>query len=333
MPAKTTGVTLDVTEASRYVPVIDLSDVNTPAGRLLAAEAIGAACESSGFFTIVGHGVGQELIDRMYETTRAFFEQAAEQKAGVEVKPGTNGYYTESGCGCSGETAPPDLNELFVASVRGDDNTLRQDAEAITLPWEAVNQWPDAPDDFRQVWDEYTSAMVDLATNLMRLFALALGLDENFFDARIDKHASTISANYYYPLTTPPLPGQLRKGEHVDWGNMTILYQDGGGGLQVEEKGRGWRDVPYTPGSFVINIGDMMEFWTGGRWVSTMHRVCNPTDANPGARISIPFFHIPNPDTTIEPLLPVSNENIFERITSFPTPADWFRERMAAVFS
>jgi isopenicillin N synthase-like dioxygenase len=327
------SATDDVTVVSGYVPVIDLSG-STPAAKQLAAKAIGAACESSGFFTVVGHGVDQELIDRMYETSRAFFELPAEKKAEVGVIPGTNGYYASVGCGSKscGIEAPPDLNEVFAASVR-DNNVVAEGVEAVTLPWVAANRWPDAPGDFRKVWHEYSTAMERLATDLIRLFALALGLDEHFFDDKIDDAASTISANYCYPLTEPPIPGQLRKGPHADWGNMTILYQDEAGGLQVEEKGHGWRDVPCTRGSFVINIGDMMEFWTGGRWVSTMHRVRNPLEGHAEARISIPFFHIPNPDTRIAPLFPFSNAGTMERIRTASTPADWFRERLADVFS
>ncbi|WP_324192933.1 2OG-Fe(II) oxygenase family protein [Nocardia transvalensis] len=71
-------------------------------------------------------------------------------------------------------------------------------------------------------------------------------------------------ANFYYRQTAAPAPGQLRRGPHTDWGVLIILYQDDIGGLQVHQDGHGWRDVPFVPGSFVINIGDMMAFWTGG---------------------------------------------------------------------
>lgn len=324
----------DATAESGYVPVIDLSEADTPEGRLLTAKAIGAACENSGFFTVVGHGVNQDLIDRMYDTCRAFFELPAEEKTKVAILPGTNGFYANVGCAsmsCGVET-PPDLNEVFAASVR-DVSAAPEGAGAVTLPWEAVNRWPDAPGDFREVWLQYSDALERLAVDLIRLFALALGLDEDFFDDKIDDSASTISANYYYPLTENPLDGQLRKGAHADWGNMTILYQDDGGGLQVERKGHGWCEVPYTRGSFVVNLGDMMEFWTGGRWVSTMHRVRNPLEGQSAARISIPFFQIPNPDARITPLLPVSSAATEERMQTAQTPADWFRDRLTDMFA
>lgn len=108
--------------------------------------------------------------------------------------------------------------------------------------------------------------------------------------------------NCYPPQTSPPLPGQLRRGAHTDFGSLTILYQDAApGGLQVQTAVGDWRDVPPVGGSFVVNLGDLMAAWTNDRWVSTMHRVVNPsTDVAATRRLSIAFFHQPNFDTIIE---------------------------------
>jgi isopenicillin N synthase-like dioxygenase len=325
-----------VTLVDGYVPVIDLSVAHTPAGKSLVAKAIGTACEQSGFFTVVGHGVPAELVDRIYATSRAFFELPVAQKPEVAVTPGTHGFYANAGSASKsiGQDSPPDLNEVFISCVRGDDPVAPQAPNGQpTAVWEAANRWPDTPREFRRAWWEYTDAMERLATDLIRLFALALGLDEHFFDNKIDNDMSTIAANYYYPLSTPPLPGQLRKGAHTDWGNLTILYQDKSGGLQVDQKGHGWRDVPHTEGGFVINIGDLMAFWTGGRWVSTMHRVRNPVEGHTNARITIPFFHMPNYDATIEPLFPFRDDHTEERFATATTPGEWYQERLAAVVS
>ncbi|AEY92679.1 oxidoreductase, 2OG-Fe(II) oxygenase family [Streptomyces hygroscopicus subsp. jinggangensis 5008] len=142
---------------------------------------------------------------------------------------------------------------------------------------------------------------------------------------------STLAANYYHPLSGPPLPGQLRKGAHTDWGTLTILYRDGAGGLEVEQKRRGWREVPFTQGGFVVNIGDLMAFWTAGRWVSTLHRVRNPAEGRTGARISIPFFHMPRHDAPVEPLFPFSDAATETRFRTATTPGEWYRERLAAM--
>ncbi|MCZ1020808.1 2OG-Fe(II) oxygenase family protein [Streptomyces noursei] len=97
----------------------------------------------------------------------------------------------------------------------------------------------------------------------------------------------------------------MRRGAHTDFGSLTILYQeDDRGGLQVRKGKDDWRDVSAIPGSFVVNIGDLMALWTGGRWVSTMHRVINPERGDTSSRVTIPFFYLPNHDATIEPLRP-----------------------------
>jgi isopenicillin N synthase-like dioxygenase len=323
--------------AADYIPVIDLSAASTPDGKARVAQAIGRACRTSGFFTIVGHGIDQSLVDAMYATSAAFFKLPASERAKVAVTPGTHGLYAKAGSASRSigkQEAPADLNEVFITCVRGDDSAGQRAALGDqTTPWAAANRWPSRPAGFRQVWEDYTAAMEGLATRLVHLFALALGFDEHFFDDKIDNDMSTIAANYYYPLTAPPLPGQWRKGPHTDWGNLTILHQDEVGGLEVEQKGHGWRDVPYTRGSFVVNIGDLMAFWTGGRWVSTMHRVRNPAEGNAGSRISIPFFHMPNHDATIEPLFPFSDARTEERFKSATTPGEWYMERLAATIS
>lgn len=322
--------------AADHIPVIGLSAAGTPAGKLLVAEAIGTACQTSGFFTIVGHGVGQTLIDRMYAASRGFFELPAEEKAKVALTPGTHGFLANAGSASKslGKDAPPDLNEVFITCVRGDDRAgQRAPLGDQAAPWAAANRWPTAPPEFRQVWQEYTAALESLATRLVRLFALALGFGEHFFDNKIDNDMSTLVANYYYPVTEPPLPGQLRKSPHTDWGTLTILYQDEAGGLEIEQKGYGWHQVPYVQGSFVVNIGDLMAFWTGGRWMSTMHRVCNPVAGHTGSRISIPFFHMPNHDALIEPLFPFSDAHAKERFTLVTTPGQWYMDRLADTLS
>ncbi|WP_309234455.1 2OG-Fe(II) oxygenase family protein [Nocardia sp. XZ_19_385] len=314
-----------------YVPVIDLTSMHTPDGRAAIARAIGAACATSGFFVIVGHGVTPELIDRMYATTREFFELPGAEKDRVLATDGTGGLRYQAGSAAKsiGHDTPVDLCEIFSCNVLGDRSPeFRAQFADDTLPWTRANLWPRSPAAFRRTWSEYTDAMAGLAAHLMELFALALGLDREFFADKIDQHISTIVANYYYPPTTTPLPGQLRKGAHTDWGSLTILYQDDIGGLQVRH-GENWRDVPFVPDSFVINIGDMMAFWTGGRWVSTMHRVCNPPHGTANARVSIPFFHLPNYDARIEPLFGSTEQE------SGPgtTPGQWYQEKMAAIYS
>ena len=78
-------------------------------------------------------------------------------------------------------------------------------------------------------------------------------------------------------------------GEHTDYGLLTILRQDDTGGLQVKSRS-GWMDAPPIPGSFVCNIGDMLDRLTRGMYRSTPHRVLNMSKRS---RLSFPFFFDP----------------------------------------
>ena len=170
------------------------------------------------------------------------------------------------------------------------------DPEALAFCY-AETIWPPAPAGFVDAWKAYYAAMEDLAARIMRVFAVALKLPEDYFAGVIDRPVSALRAlNYPHP-TVPPQPGQLRAGAHTDYGSLTILLPEAkSGGLQIFTPEREWRPVPPVPGAFIINIGDLMALWTNDRWVSTLHRVVNPAPDAKGStrRQSFAFFHQPN---------------------------------------
>lgn len=299
-------------EIDEFVPVVDLSTRDSAEGRAAIAATIGRACETSGFFTVVGHGVAPELVSRMYRTTKGFFTSPEDEKDRS----------LNQGSGVSGLRRVGGPYEAFAAHVTGD----LSDAERAALgthpaTWKAANIWPD--EDFKATWYDYIASMTDLSRDIMRLFALALDLPERFFDDKFDNHVSLILANYYY---AEPDPESLRREKHTDWGSLTVLYvEDELGGLQVQ-RGDDWLDVPSIPGSFVVNIGDLMAFWTGNRWASTVHRVVTPPDAALRSRISIPFFYLPNHDATIEPM--AETDAGLDQVTV----GEWFSHKMQTVY-
>jgi isopenicillin N synthase-like dioxygenase len=139
----------------------------------------------------------------------------------------------------------------------------------------------------------------------MRLAALALDVEETFFDEKVDRPIGTMRLNYYPAQRVPPAPGQLRASPHTDYGGFTILSgEDVPGGLQVRTRDGRWIDVATTPTTFVVNIGDLLMRWTNDRWLSNMHRVVNPPVAEGPSppRLSIAFFSHPNYDVLIEGL-------------------------------
>ena len=288
------------------VPIIDLAlaRAGAAAERQRTAAAIDAACRDIGFFAITGHDVEGALVARLRRLAHAFFERPmAEKLACRHPVAGTNrGYHPVGGetlAQANDAAAPPDLKEFFhVGPVDVSDDPYYTSTEG-RLHF-APNIWPAQPAELERAATEYYRAMSRLIQFLMRLAALALDVDEHFFDAKVDRSIGTMRLNYYPAQTAPPAPGQLRASAHTDYGGFTILSgEDVPGGLQVRTRGGDWIDVPTAPTRFVVNIGDLLMRWTNDRWLSNLHRVVNPP-AGTAARLSIAFFNHPNYDALIE---------------------------------
>ncbi len=290
------------------VPVIDLTPFGegAPEKRAAVARAVDTACTDIGFFTIVGHRVPERLVARMLETSRAFFDLPVPAKQAV-ARPApeqSRGYIAlgdENLSYSRGDATTTDLKEFFAigpVDVPDDDYHRRPEA----YPSFAPNLWPAHPPEFRAVWTEYYRAMETLAGRIMRIFAVALGLREDFFREATDRHISGIRANHYPEQVEAPRPGQIRAGAHTDYGAVTILLPEDVPGLQVCNRQGEWVDVTAPAGTFVCTIGDLLQRWTNDRWISTMHRVVNPPReaARGNRRLSIPFFFQPNYDAVIE---------------------------------
>ena len=291
------------------IPIIDLTRARAGGAveRRHAAEAIDAACREIGFFAITGHGVPPSLVDDLRRYAHAFFARPlAEKLASRHPIAGTNrGYHPvghEALSASRDEAAPPDLKEFFhVGPVDTRDDAYYTSARG-RRHFEP-NIWPAAPAGFAPAAITYYRVMSDLVLALMRLAALALDVEETFFDDKVDRSIGTMRLNYYPAQLEPPRPGQLRASAHTDYGGFTILSgEDVPGGLQVRTPDGGWIDVETSPTTFVVNIGDLLMRWTNDRWRSTMHRVVNPpSSGGPSrARLSIAFFNHPNYDVRVE---------------------------------
>ena len=291
------------------VPVIDLGPAlgGDRAARDRVPSVIDLACREIGFFAITGHGVTANLVEDVRACAHAFFAQPlAEKLASRHPIPGTNrGYHPvglEALSAANDTAAPPDLKEFFhVGPVDVTDAPYY--ASALGRRHFVPNLWPPAPAGFERAMTAYYRAMSALITDLMRLAALALGVEETFFDGKVDRSIGTMRLNYYPAQTSAPEPGQLRASPHTDYGGFTILSgEDAPGGLQVRTRAGEWIDVPTSPTTFVVNLGDWRMRWTNDRWLSNLHRVVNPPrdTAGAGPRLSIAFFNHPNYDVMIE---------------------------------
>ncbi|MFZ1681768.1 MAG: 2OG-Fe(II) oxygenase family protein [Rhizobiaceae bacterium] len=279
-------------------PVFDLGafEAANAAQRRRLGEDVDAICRSTGFLAIANHGVAESVIAAQWAATRAFFDLPAAGKAAAAVlRPGYPYGWLATGAEAlarsRGDDTPPDLKESFNGGPAAPPPGM-VDADALSFCY-AATPFPAEPAGFRQAWQAYYAAMEDLARRIMRLFAVALGLDDDYFEPFIDRPISALRA-LNYPATDRPLAaGQMRAGAHTDYGSLTILLpQAGSRGLQILSPQGTWIEVEPADGAFVINLGDLMQRWTNDRWRSTLHRVV--ADGRAERRQSLAFFHQPN---------------------------------------
>jgi isopenicillin N synthase-like dioxygenase len=309
------------------LPLIDLSPVwsstQSPACLQNLLSQIDQALQSTGFLCVTGTPWTAEYVTHVQSVAQHFFDSPQEfklQHAAIQYK---NRGYTglgEQGLSYASDddelkqtTAhPPDLFERYRIGPVDRYEHLGEVVKPYLDTAYAPNQWPSNPIEFQSVMEGFYRAMNQLSVELMRLFALALGLDRHWFDPKIDRGMSSLAINHYPSQHAPPLPGQLRAGAHTDFGTLTIVAATPGpGGLQIRDKStKSWLDIDTTPDAFVVNIGDMMAQWSNDRWVSTVHRVINPPLATgqDNKRLSLVFFHQPNPDALVSCIPTCCNE-------------------------
>ncbi len=291
-----------------HVPVIDIGPfkMGSPEIKSRIAREVDAACRAIGFLIISGHGVPDELIARMDSVCRAFVALPYWEKARLTMPTDRyRGYLPmgseDSAYSMGDERHPPDLRECFIVGPFDHPYDEYHHGSAGARFF-APNVWPDRPQGFRTIWQAYYAEMERLAADLLSIFSVALGLPENTFEDKIDKHITNFAMIYYPTQTKTPRENQTRCGAHSDFGGLSIVYTDSDvGGLQVQTNSGEWLGVPCVPGTFVVNVGDLMAEWTNDRWRSTMHRVVNPPrDKADASKLSLLFFQQPNYDARIE---------------------------------
>jgi isopenicillin N synthase-like dioxygenase len=296
---------------SGAVPVIDISPYfsGEAARKAAIARQIDEACRTIGFLVISGHGVSPELIGRTERLTRLFFDLPMDVKRkymsrSPEIYRGYSPLESNALAYTIGDgAARPDFRELYTVNRHDIDPSDPYYSSPLGRRIFPDNIYPKEIPGLREAWTAYYDAMTDLATALMRLFALALDLDEHWFDDKIDKHMTNLSFSNYPDQPTALAANQIRAGAHTDFGSLTILKtEDKPGGLEVWTPAGAWAPAPVVEGAFIINIGDLMAQWTNDAWVSTLHRVVNPPrdQAVGSRRQSMIFFHQPNYDTVVE---------------------------------
>ncbi|HLP89554.1 MAG TPA: 2-oxoglutarate and iron-dependent oxygenase domain-containing protein [Nostocaceae cyanobacterium] len=252
--------------------------------RQIIAKQIYQACQEIGFMYLQNFSISSELIEQVFNQSQHFFNLPLETKQQLAW---TDKYSNVGYVGIERESLNPqqpgDLKEAF--------NILAAKQES--------NHPAFSPAKNAQILG-FMQACTALAHTVLEAFALALELPIDYFTTRHNQQNHTLRLLHYPPLTTPVKPGQIRAGEHSDYGSITLLFQDLMGGLELQTKDGKWITAPSIPQTVIVNTGDLMQRWTNRVFCSTKHRVILPDDSrNQKSRYSIAFFCHPNHDTEI----------------------------------
>lgn len=268
------------------IPLIDISGLRGgPEQKRRVARDLHAACIGTGFFYVRGHGVPDDLVTRVFQASRAFFALPMEDRLAVSQTKSAcyRGYELLRGQALE-PGMPPDVKEGFKL---GRDLPADHPAALDDPKHYGPNQWPARLPAFKLAMEVYLSAMTEITTLMMEGIALSLGLDERYFAPFCDTPVTLVRLLHYPPQPPNPLPGEKGCGAHTDFGAITLLAQDDAGGLQVQSADGDWIDAAPLPGTFVVNLGDMLARWTNDRYRSTPHRVINLSGRD---RYSVAFF-------------------------------------------
>lgn len=282
------------------IPKLDigafLAAPNSPAAEQFIA-GLREACHGTGFCYLAGHGVPAELDGAVMAAAREFFAlpESARRALAIANSPHFRGYTV---LGDERTKGLRDWREQL--DVGAEEDALRlSPGDPAWLRLRGPNQWPAELPGLASIVLEWMAAMDRVGLAVLRALAAALGQPMDYFDPlmlpRADPHLKIIR----YPAQRAEADTGQGVGMHHDSGVLSFVLQDGIGGLQVQS-GDGVIDVVPEPGTYVMNLGEMLQTATSGYLRATKHRVQSPP---PGKeRISIAYFFHPRLEAVFEPI-------------------------------
>jgi isopenicillin N synthase-like dioxygenase len=302
------------------IPVVSLEHDRDALPALL-----GESFRTFGFAMARDHGIGQDLIDRAWELTRAFFALPTETKlqyfqSGQGGARGYTPFRTEVAKGATER----DLKEFWhIGRDLPDGSPL-----AASMP---PNVWPDEIEGFRETFTRLYAAFDKAGTELLSAIATDLGLDARWFDPAIADGNSVLRL-LHYPPVGKDAGGAIRAGAHEDINLITLLLGAQEAGLELLGRDGRWLSIAPPEGAMVINIGDMLQRLTNHVLPSTTHRVRNPSGDRAGySRYSMPFFLHLRSDFRFATLPQcVSDENP-DRYPEVITADEYLQERLREI--
>ncbi|MCA1197655.1 isopenicillin N synthase family oxygenase [Sphingomonas sp. R647] len=303
------------------VPLVSLADqAGDPQG---FAAALGGSFERFGFAMVADHGIPQDLVDRAWAMTKAFFDLPEDVK---------RGYFVAGGGGARGYT--PFKTEIAKGATHVDLKEFWHIGRELAAGHRfselmAPNIWPDQPEGFRETFIELFAAFDTAGDKLLSAIAVHLGLASDWFDHAVADGNSVLRLLHYPPVTEDA--PNVRAGAHEDINLITLLLGAEEAGLELLDKDGEWLSVKPPEGALVVNVGDMLQRLTNHVLPSTTHRVVNPPVERRGhSRYSMPFFLHPAPDFLIKALPQTVTAQNPEREPPI-SAHDYLAERLAEI--
>ncbi len=262
------------------------------AGDAPSLETLRAAATGVGFATVYNTALSEAQVRAVIETYRSFFKRADADKAALDMaRTGSNRGWGASGSEQVDPGANPDFKQFFDVGF-----ALPAGHPLLDKTFYAPNLWPEGAA-FHHVISNYFDGACAVSLDLLRAISRCLGRDPAYFDQAFDLPMALLRGNYY--PSRPAWAGAKDFGiaTHTDYGCLTLLATDGSPGLEVRKRGGGWIPLSAPPGEFIINFGEMLEFWTDGDIKATPHRVVGGN----AERISVPLFFNPRYDVNVAP--------------------------------
>lgn len=300
------------------IPRLDLNSYinGDDAQRKQFSDDIGKAFNDTGFVTVTNHGLGKQLIDRLYDDVKALFALPDEIKEKYEIPDlaGQRGYTGKQKETAKGFTAP-DLKEFWQIGQTVSDGDKIKDEYPDNI---MVDELPSFNETTLEVYRKLEWA----GTHLLRAIAVYLELPENYFDDKVHNGNSILRTLHYFPITNPDaLPDDaVRAGAHEDINLITLLIGASADGLELLTRENRWFPVKAYGEDLVVNVGDMLQRLTNNKLKSTTHRVVNPPrELMKSSRYSVPFFLHPKVDMDLACLPQCIDQNhpkLYEDITA-----------------
>ena len=259
------------------------------------ATSLYGALSEIGFAIIVGHGVDDKIITDMRNAVRIVFDTPREILMQDMVVKGNYrgfvplGYFTPN----SGKGTADQYEAWKLHNETDPSNPVIADCSLY-----GQNKWPNIATDVRTPIMAYWNALTEVSERLIIALCNKMGVDQNILLSYMSDPLTNMTLLNYPPM--PPQSDSWGIHPHKDFNLLTLLAHDPIGGLEVRNRNDEWLSADCPPDGMVLNVGDMLELWSGGRLLSTPHRVFNRSGK---PRQSFPFFSKPRWDVTVKPLL------------------------------